>query len=226
MKRILIFLSLYGFALALASALSLDRAFAQTPKSSTFQSDSEDGFDEEIEQQGNKTIRKVRRGKIRERKGGPAVGEIEEGEVDSIRRRQKSLSHTVLGFGPFGSSNIGDGKMLYGFMVGHHWEVASQAEILLDLLGAFNGDGSFVSGNLGMNFLPLTGAISPFIGGGFGFGAAKGNDESSSGFSGMVGAGVRFFRLSDVQMDISAVYSGIFANGSLGVFGGQIRILF
>jgi hypothetical protein len=196
--------------------------------SPTFQRGSEEAVEETTETTPDgKTIRRTRRGKVSNRNGEMRVGEIEDGDVDRVARRQKALNHTVFGFGPFGSSNVGEKQMLYGFSYGKRWEVTTTGEISLDFLGAANGKGSLWNAGLGFNFLPSTSDISPLIGGAFGFGFASPNEgPSAGGFSGQVNAGVRMFRLSEAQMEVVASYTAVFTDKTPGVYGAQLRILF
>lgn len=208
--------------------LSTLLAFSWLAEATDFQSGSENVVEETVEQKDGKTVRRIRSGQVRGREGGARVGEIEEGEVNRVARRQKSLSLSSFGFGPYGSSDVGQGRLLYGFSYGHHREVSTTGEITADLLGVFNGHGSFWHGGIGFSFLPLTTNVSPVVGAALGFGWADVNKdkENVGGFSGQVNLGARLFRLSETQMEILANYTSIFESGSPGVYGVQLRVLY
>ena len=216
------------------SVLGSNVCFAQSQGSNTkdsdqtlrFEKDSERAVEETVIQKDGKTLRQMKSGKVRQRQGEARVGEIEDGEIDQISRRQKSWSLSSFGFGPYGSSSIGDSKVMYGFSYGHHWEVATTAELKADVLGVVNSKGSLWHGGLGMSYLPFTTSVSPLIGASLGFGYASGNQKNAGGFSGQINLGLRFFRLSETQMEIVANYTGVFDGGSPGVYGMQLRLLY
>lgn len=226
MERILILpWYLCGF---LSCAMLLTRpSFAQQ----TFQRNSEGRIEETEEVKDGKRTRTIRSGKVKQRQGEARVGEIEDDEVSQVERRQKSLHLTSLGFGPFGSTNLGKGALMYGASVGWHWEVTTTGEIVAEIVGAANGNGAMINGALGFNFLPLTGDFSPIIGGEFGAGYGSGKDSggisrSQGGFSAQGNLGLRLFRLSSTQMEIMGTYTTLLSTSNPNIYGIQLRVLY
>lgn len=173
-----------------------------------------------------KTVKKTRSGKVKQRQGEPQVGDLEDDEIEQVVRRQKSLNLTAFGFGPYTSSNIGNDKLLYGISFGKHWEVTTTGEIFADISAVLNEKGSFLNSALGFAFLPMTGQVSPVIGAGLGMGYGDGDLRDKGGFSGEFILGARLFRLSQTQMEIIGNYSTLFTEGTLGVVGAQLRVLY
>lgn len=171
-------------------------------------------------------VRKKVVGKAKQRKGEMQVGEIEDDEIDQVQRRQKTLNHTIFGFGPAGSTNVGENAMLYALTYGYRWEVTTNSEIASEFMGSTNSKGFFGNWTLGFNYMPSRGSVSPIFGLGFGLGAANGNEKSSSGFSGQLNAGVRLFRLAVTQMELMGSYATIFSDQNHAVYGLQLRILY
>lgn len=216
------------FVLALTATLYGPHAKAED--TTQFQKNSETATEMTEETIDGKTVRKVRTGKVKQA-GDSRVGNIQDDEVDQIQRRQKSLHLTAVGFGPFTSGNLGKGNLMYGASIGKHWEVSTTGEILAELVGAANSQGSMASGHLGFNFIPMTGSISPVAGAALGFGYGQGRNSagdriSEGGFSGQANLGLRMFRLSETQMEIMGTYTAIFSQPSPNIFGAQLRILF
>lgn len=226
-------LCLVGLAVVFATPIlghgqEEERARTPAQDETEFQGNSETAIEETVEQKDGKTVRKIRQGKVRQRKGEAQVGAIEDDEVESVQRRKKALRLWTFGFGPFSSGDVGEDKMLYGASLGRHWEVSTVGEITADALGVMNGEGSLWNLALGFSWLPLRGELSPVIGAGFGMGYADTDpdQENAGGFSGQFNAGLRMFRLADVQLEILATYVVIFAEDNPGVFGAQLRGLF
>jgi hypothetical protein len=192
-----------------------------------FQNGSESVLEETTQTVDGKTTRTTRMGKARTRTGEARVGEIEESEVNVIERRQKALRLTSFGFGPYASGSVGEHKTLYGFSYGKHWEVSTTGEIVAEILYAGNGDGGLANLGLGYSIIPLRSEFSPIFGAEFGLGTGKGNaDSTGAGFSVQVHAGVRAFRLADVQMELMATYTALLSNASLDAGGLQLRVLY
>lgn len=228
------FKCLFCFTLALALDGSAangqgtnEKSQGQKSTDAEFQRNTEQSTVETWQESDGKITREVKTGKTRQRQGPARVGEIEEGEIDRVSRRQKSLSLKYFGFGPYGSSKVGDSSLLYGFSYGHRWEVSTTGEITADLLSAINGKGSLWYGGLGFSLLPMTTNISPLVGASVGFGYADGDkNHNTGGFAGQFSAGLRMFRLSETQMEIVGNYTAVFGSGAPGVYGVQIRVLY
>jgi hypothetical protein len=154
------------------------------------------------------------------------VGEIKEEDTAKYQNRHKSLSLTALGFGPYGSSNIGASHLLYGFSGGKIWEVSSHWEIRSDLFIAANGDGSIGTLTVGPAYSYSAGNVSPFLSAQIGFGYADGDTSNSVGYAGQAQLGVKLFRLSDKQMEAFGSYSRVFESDAHGTYGLQLRLLY
>jgi hypothetical protein len=143
-------------------------------------------------------------------------------------QRKKAMKNTVFGFGPFGRSTLGEGKLNYGFTWGKRWEVAPKAEISSSLLAVINSDGSVWNGGLGINFIPMATEVSPLIGAELGLGAASGlnGKDGGAGFSGQINAGARMFRSSETQMEVVASYTGVFGVDAPGAYGLMLKVLY
>ncbi len=178
------------------------------------------------EEKDGKKIETTKTGKVKTRKGEPRVGQIDESEAGKYKTRYKALNLSSFGFGPIYSKNIGDAKVLYGLSVGKIWDLREHWNLKLDFSGAFNSKGSFMTGALGVHYLFNDTDISPFVGGLFGYGYANGNDSDKGAFSSTAEAGVRFFRLSETQLEIAGTYSTLFVEENLSIYGVQIRILY
>lgn len=196
-----------------------------------FQPNSETAVEETKEVKDGKTVRKVRAGKVKQREGEPRVGEIEDSDITQIVRRQESLNLKAFGFGPYFSNNIGKGKIMYGASYGYHWEVSTTGEIVGEIVGAGNSEGSMINGGIGFNFIPLTTSVSPVVGAEFGMGYGTGKDEDGKkigigGFSLQGNLGLRMFRLATTQFEIMGTYTATLSSPSPYIAGLQVRILY
>ncbi|MGE3757272.1 MAG: hypothetical protein AB7H97_05925 [Pseudobdellovibrionaceae bacterium] len=158
------------------------------------------------------------------------VGEIDYADTDQMTKRIQSKDFNSFFIGPAASDKIGDNKMLYTLSVGKHWEATPIAEIRGIFRGAFNGNGQYVSAGLGASYIPITTDISPIFGAEVGYGYANGKKDdvkvSKGGFAGGVHAGVRLFRTSSTQLEISLNYNTIFVEGNPGFGGISLGLLY
>lgn len=158
------------------------------------------------------------------------VGNINRDDVDRMETRIESKDFNSFFFGPAMSTKVGDDKSLYTLSLGRHWETTPYAEIRGSFHGAFNSDGQFILAGLGASYLALTTDISPVLGAELGFGyingKADGETTSVGGFGGGVHAGMRFFRLSSTQMEVTAYYKTVFAKDSPGITGISLGVLY
>ena len=148
------------------------------------------------------------------------VGEIF--DTDRIQRRIEARDYSYFAFGPGSLSNLGvddgGGSLSYG----HIWETTSWAAITANLDGAAAfGDtaASIVTGTLGANFYLTPTAVSPYLGFGFGYGAAASSADgvdSVASWAGGASLGVALFRTSSTQMHISGRYQTIFKKNDEG----------
>ncbi len=148
------------------------------------------------------------------------VGEIF--DTDRIERRVEARDYSFFSFGPNSLGNLEADGAGQSITYGHIWETTPYAGITLAADGGFNfGDvkASVISGTLGANFYLTPTALSPYVGFGFGYGAAasetKGIDNVG-GWAGKASLGIAFFRTSSAQMHITAQYLHIFADNNKG----------
>ena len=91
-------------------------------------------------------------------------------------------------------------------------------------ISTVHSEASLFMGKIVGNYFFLTNEdISPYVGGGFGYGWSNAydakdviHDDTSGGFSLSVQAGAKFFRTSTVNFGLSAEYSQILDENSLG----------
>ena len=210
-------------------------AFAQSESEKSgeaqYQDDSAYGTERTIEKKGDKTIIRERGGKLNERKGGPKVGQINEGETTKIEKRIKSLRLTSLGLGPYGSAQVDGHPMNYGFSYYKHFEAGVHGEILVGTTMAFSGHSSFGIFGVGGNYFFSDEELSPLVGGEFGYGFARydktaSESKSEAGFAGRIEGGLRIFRTSDAQLEFLASYTTVFSSSTPGFYGLEVRILY
>lgn len=201
-------------------------SFAQTKKS--FEPGSETMVEETTEQDGNTTTRRRVEGRVKPREGKPRVGEIYPGDVGRVKTRVESHRFWSFNFGPFATGSLGSKGVMYGGSIARHYEVSTKADLRFKVNAAI-GDhsGSLTTFGIGASFMPSIEEISPVFGGEFGAGYATGDDISNGGgFAGGVFAGVRFFRTSDVQMEVLASWLAVFTKKTPSVYGLTIGILY
>lgn len=181
----------------------------------------------EEEKDGKKT-KKITRGKKKSH-SEREVGKVSEEEASELETRRRSLKLWSLGIGPFWSSTLKSDALMYGGEIGRHWDVHEHAELRIIGTTAFSEKVNFVSAALGGSFFPLTQDFTPLIGADFGGGWIFGSDiQNSAGFSIDGVAGLRFFRTSDTQLDVSFRYLTILGkkSGTPNVYGLTLSILF
>lgn len=151
---------------------------------------------------------------------GARVGEINPAEKEKYKTRFEAKNSSVFGFGPsFGAALNTDG-MLYGFTYGYEWEVGSNGAVTAHLGGYFGGGASYIDGIIGAKYFFSDADISPFVQGGLGMAAAKGNEiDSCGGFAGEAGLGLVMFRTSTVHLEVLASYRTVFARNDKGTPG-------
>ena len=165
---------------------------------------------------------------------GRQVGNIQDYEVNQLKKRRKSLNLWGFGFGPSWSRHLESKAMMYSASLTHHREVHEHGELRIRFGAGGAEDGSAYQGSatLGGAFFPFTGDITPLIGAEFGFGITSGkelNVRETSGYTGAGIVGVRFFRTSDTQMELTFRYESLVKENEKGRpahWGAQISILY
>lgn len=160
----------------------------------------------------------------------PQVGDITDEETTQIVRRRESLSLTEIGFGPAWTSNMKRDGMCYMGTLGHHWDVAEQAELKIDGWLGLKGGEIYTSAGLGGSYFFSRGNFAPLLGADFGFGYANGsNVKSIFGFAVSGTAGVRLFRTSTTQLELNFKYGTILKANQAGdpaLYGFTIALLY
>ncbi len=163
---------------------------------------------------------------------GDRVGEIDPVKRDDIRVRKESKRFSTAGFGPASMHNMADG-LAYNFFAGHLWEVNPFAAIKTLGEVTSNFDNSLmVDMNLGANFYAMNTDISPYVGGGLGFGYGNGPDRDDAfGFNLGASIGALLFRTSSTQMNIEGKTNVLLANAGEGlgnpvVYAARLGVLF
>jgi hypothetical protein len=188
---------------------------------SDYEAGSESGYDYEEVKEDGKTTKKLRRGKVKSKKVNE-VGSITESEVDDLTTRRQAKRFWIFGIGPGVGANLGSNELLYGISLGHDWEVWEYGDIRLkgDFSISDNGTPYFTSITLGPGIFFLKGPLSPVIGVNFGVGFADGDStDFQFGFAGGGYLGLRMFRTSDTQLELSAGYDIIFKKNDRGIPG-------
>ena len=163
------------------------------------------------------------------------VGEITNEEAHNGTQRNPTRSEWYLGFGGSDFSNMNVNGLGYSLGAAHVWDINVA---LIKIIGEFSGlDSAFMTSlGLGGDYFFSSSPISPYVGGDFGFGAAKA--EGNAGFfSGdVIGgfdlggeAGIEFFRTSAVNLDLG-FRAGVLLHsnsyGSPAVYSLRLGVLF
>lgn len=179
---------------------------------------------EEITTDGS--TERTRRGEIKTRRGDsrPQLGRINSEQRAALKTRVESKSFWSFGFGPSTGAGLDgtNGEMLYGASITRHWEADLFGEVRASLSGAF-GRKSIGAATVGGAWLFSTSSVSPYIGLEFGGGSAG---SQGGGFAGKVVMGTRVFRTSDKQLDLGLSYLAVFTDGTPGVAGAHLSLLF
>ncbi len=167
------------------------------------------------------------------------LGEQARDRIDnSSNVRVPTRRQVQLGFGPAYFANMNSGNAGLGFTAGYNWIINDQFELALQSEFALSTEPArayTLGGRIVTNYYFLVQDISPFVGAGFGYGWGKARtgshvaDSTSAGFALTAQAGVKFFRTSDVNMAVSAAYTTIFDQNSIGqpgVFSLQVGLFF
>lgn len=132
------------------------------------------------------------------------VGKITAEESEELITRRKSLRFTEFGFGPAWTTTLGTDTLMYGFIVGSHWDVHEHGELTLRATTALGGDfeADYLTLAIGANYFPFTTDFSPAIGAEFGAGLLGGTKiVDDAGFVLGLNAGFRLFRTATTQLE-------------------------
>ena len=206
--------------------LSLTVVAQEQSDSEEIQPGSESMIKKTTEEKDGVTTETVHAGKVKSRKGGPKVGQIEDSETGKFKKRFESLNLSAFGFGPYTGQNVGNNKVMYGLSFGKIWDLKEAWEIRADLFGAFNSVGSFINFGLGPDYIFNDGDISPFLGGQLGYGFAKADDTIKGSFYAQANLGLKMFRLSTTQLEVLGSYSMLLVEGNFNILGVQLRLLY
>lgn len=154
--------------------------------------------------------------------------QADENRKNSNFETVKSRRQVMIGFGPAYFSNMNTSSSALGFEAAYNWIINDHFDLGLVSDFAISTDHSdayaFI-GKVTTNYHFATRDISPFLGGGFGYGWASVHDggsqnnisdDTAGGFALSVQGGVKFFRTSDINFSVSAEYTSILDKSSLG----------
>lgn len=138
----------------------------------------------------------------------PEVGEITEEETHHGTERRPARKAWYLGIGGATFSNLNVDGIGYSLGVAYNWDLNSA---LIKIMAEGAGlDSAFVaSAGIGGQYFLLKSDIAPYIGGDFGFGAAKAeggegffSGSTIGGFDVGAEAGIQFLRTASVNLDL------------------------
>lgn len=155
--------------------------------------------------------------------------------------RIPNKKQVTVAFGPAFFSKMNEPNYGLGFQLGYAWVMDDYFD--LGLLADFaisteNPDAYGLTAKIVSNYYFLPQDISPYVGLGFGYGWISAHDDKRSilisddnanGFAVSVQAGVKFFRLNQVNLAVGGEYTTIFSKTSLGqpgIFLGKVALFF
>ncbi len=157
------------------------------------------------------------------------VTNITENEKTQHTNRIEVTRQWILGIGPSWTSNLNsEGTGGFTLLIGYEWGLDPDFSIDLSYIGSAGRGGdesNFSDFSLGGTYYFSRTKFSPFVTARMGYGSSDINDgcsifcssvNESSGWSGSVAAGYKFFRTSSVNVSSYLRYSYIFDKGQLG----------
>lgn len=156
-----------------------------------------------------------------------SIGNISEKEQNEMVVRKESRRFESFGLGPAKFWRMTpDDKVSYAIRTAYMWEVHPHAAVGIFSDNAMNFSHPAWHGNMliGGRFYMTTTAFSPYVGAGFGFGAAAAKDLWAIGFDAGAQAGLLMFRTSGTQLEIWSAYDVIFSDGGVHKLAGGIAI--
>lgn len=152
----------------------------------------------------------------------PKVGKILKEEEEKMTTTIKSQRNYIVAFGPAFISEAGStGSTIY-FGMGHAWQVNPKVTLVFSWDNVFStesgNEASFTNFGLGGNYYFGDDDIAPYVMADFGYGLASvhPSDDNINGFAFGVGAGLTFFRTSNIHLDLHAKFRILTKSGDQG----------
>jgi hypothetical protein len=155
------------------------------------------------------------------------VDDVTEDEVTRGSRRHIATRQWKIGFGPTWGNNLNTDKSGLAFHLGFAWSVDPLWDLDLSfratgIEGKTSSDAYFSEFMIGTNYHLNKNKNAPFLTGAIGRATAGAstntaiiyNDDNANGWAARVGAGMKFFRTSTVNLGIEANYTHLFAETS------------
>jgi len=176
---------------------------------------------EDMDTVANRLTRAV----VRETKfaGEARVTEVTDDEVQRSVKRRQATKQWMFSVGPalnFSNLNASESGVAWG--LGFFWGVDPKFDLSLVWRWATSRDkddeARFSDFSIGLTYLFTEASFSPYVFGEFGYGGAAPHrpltqsnvGDDASGFVGALGAGVKFFRTSTVNLSLSLRYAQVF----------------
>ncbi len=159
------------------------------------------------------------------------MDQITREEMNSTNRRIQAVSQWRFGIGPTSFNNLNDDEIAVGFFFGRQFGINPNwaVNLIFDMaFGQGESNASITNLQVGTDYYLTRDSISPYLSVNMGYSGTALNDrdqdnsainivgETKSGFSGSVGAGVKLFRVSTVNLGFQADYNYLFADNRLG----------
>jgi hypothetical protein len=187
-----------------AYILSVDRADKQGNVSFSTQLKAE--RIDELDKVAVRVTRSVLIGKVASQDSH--VGEITNQEAHDGAQRRPTRNEWYVGFGGSNFSNMNVNGIGYSLGLAYGWDI-NTAMVRIMAEGSGLDSAFLLSMGLGADYFITTSDVAPYIGGDFGFGAAKAEGNSGffsgdtiGGFDIGAEAGVRLLRSSSVNLDL------------------------
>jgi hypothetical protein len=156
------------------------------------------------------------------------VDDVTEDEVTLGKRRIETIDQRFFGFGPAGLNSLNTSKTAVRFEFGQGWNLDSQFMLKLGLSGTFAPDTNVFMGDtsLGGDYNFNDKNNSPFLTLDLGYGIANAHHskntptpdrETINGFVASAGAGMKFFRVSKVNLVLTVKYQQMFNRNDDGM---------
>lgn len=152
--------------------------------------------------------------------------QAEEQNSSRSLERVEATRQVFLGFGPAFYSEMNSPDTAIGFQAGYFWNINDRIDMGLqtDLaISTVHSEASMFLGKIVGNYFFAVDDISPYVGGGFGYGWANAYDgrksfadDTAGGFALSVRGGAKFFRTSSVNFGLGAEYTRILDESSIG----------
>lgn len=150
------------------------------------------------------------------------VSNLTENEATQGTRRRQALKQWEVGFGPAFPKGLNSEGSSVNWRFGYIWGIDNQFDLrfVWEFLNVKKqSDVTFTDAHIGLNYFLSDANTSVYFTGDLGYGAASGHEESNSvfigskdkasGFSAGAGIGVKFFRVSNVNLGVQVRYCRI-----------------